>query len=317
MVLLTLLAVVTVAIIRQRSLFGVVILASIYSFLMATVLVVLDAVDVAMTEASVGAGISTVLLLATLHLIKTTEMRSVRRNLLPLFVSLGTGAVLVWGTLVLPPFGTADAVDPQARRAALHRRHDQGNQRAERRHLGAGRLPRLRHARRDDGDLHRRHRRDAAPARCAQARPCRSGEDLAMSLDLILRVGTKLILPFILLFALYVQFHGDFGPGGGFQAGVITAGMVILLAIIFGLEAAQRIAPQALVERMIPLGVLIYAGTGVAGLLMGRNYLDYSVFAHDPAHGQELGIFLVEAGVLITVSGTMTALFYAFVERGR
>ena len=73
--LLTLLAVVTVAIVRQRSLFGVVILASIYSFLMASVLIVLDAVDVAMTEASVGAGVSTVLLLATLHLIKTTEMK--------------------------------------------------------------------------------------------------------------------------------------------------------------------------------------------------------------------------------------------------
>ncbi|MBM3732246.1 MAG: DUF4040 domain-containing protein [Acidimicrobiia bacterium] len=110
MVLLTLLAVVTVAIVRQRSLFGVVILAGIYSFLMASVLIVLDAVDVAMTEASVGAGVSTVILLATLHLIKTTEMRSVRRHVLPLFVSAVTGAVLVWGTLVLPPFGTADAV---------------------------------------------------------------------------------------------------------------------------------------------------------------------------------------------------------------
>jgi multicomponent Na+:H+ antiporter subunit B len=107
--LLTLLAVVTIAIIRQRSLFGVVILASIYSFLMASVLIVLDAVDVAMTEASVGAGVSTVLLLATLHLVKTTEIKRVRPNLLPLFVSLGTGAVLVWGTLVLPPFGTPDA----------------------------------------------------------------------------------------------------------------------------------------------------------------------------------------------------------------
>lgn len=138
-----------------------------------------------------------------------------------------------------------------------------------------------------------------------------------MSLDLILRVGTKLILPFILLFALYVQFHGDFGPGGGFQAGVITAGMVILLAITFGLETAQRIAPQSMVEWMVPLGVLIYAGTGVAGLVMGKNYLDYSVFSRDPAHGHELGIFLVEAGVLITVAGTMTALFYAFVERSR
>ena len=138
-----------------------------------------------------------------------------------------------------------------------------------------------------------------------------------MRLDLILRIGTKLILPFILLFALYVHFHGDFGPGGGFQAGVITAGMVILVAITFGLNTAKRIAPQGLVDRMVPLGVLIYAGTGVVGLLFGHNYLDYGVFSHDPAHGHELGIFLVETGVLITVSGTMTALFYAFVERGR
>jgi multicomponent Na+:H+ antiporter subunit B len=108
--LLTLLAVVTIAVVRQRSLFGVVVLTIIYSFLMASVLIVLDAVDVAMTEASVGAGISTVILLATLHLIRTTEMRPVRPRLLPLFVAAGTGAVLVWGTLVLPPFGTADAV---------------------------------------------------------------------------------------------------------------------------------------------------------------------------------------------------------------
>jgi multicomponent Na+:H+ antiporter subunit B len=138
-----------------------------------------------------------------------------------------------------------------------------------------------------------------------------------MSLDLIIRVGTKLILPFILLFALYVQLHGDYGPGGGFQAGVITAGMVILLAITFGLQAAQRIAPQPLVERMIPLGVLIFIATGIGGLIMGKNYLDYSGFSSEPARGHELGIFLVEAGVLITVASTMIGLFYAFVERER
>lgn len=104
------LAVVTVAIIFQRHLFGVVVLTIIYSFLMASVLIVLDAVDVAMTEASVGAGISTVILLATLHLIKTTEMRPARLHLLPLAVAIGTGVMLVWGTLALPPFGAADAV---------------------------------------------------------------------------------------------------------------------------------------------------------------------------------------------------------------
>jgi multicomponent Na+:H+ antiporter subunit B len=138
-----------------------------------------------------------------------------------------------------------------------------------------------------------------------------------MKRDLILRVGAKLLIPFVLLFALYVQFHGELGPGGGFQAGVITAGSLILYAIVFGVDAAKRIAPQRLVELMVPLGVLIYAGTGVAGLLLGKNFLDYSVLAYDPPHGRERGIFLVEAGVLITVSGTMTAIFYAFSERGR
>ncbi len=108
-VLLTLLAIVTVAIARQRSLFGVVILSGIYSFLMASVLIVLDAVDVAMTEASVGAGISTVILLATLHLTKSIEYPKPRNTLLPLFVSVFVGAALVWGTIDLPAFGTADA----------------------------------------------------------------------------------------------------------------------------------------------------------------------------------------------------------------
>ncbi len=138
-----------------------------------------------------------------------------------------------------------------------------------------------------------------------------------MSLDLILRVGTKLILPFILLFAFYVQLHGDYGPGGGFQAGIIVSAMVILVTITFGLRAAKRIAPQEIVERMVPLGILIFAGTGVLSLVTGGNYLDYSYFAHEPVHGHHIGILMVEVGVLVTVSGTMIALFYAFIERGR
>jgi multicomponent Na+:H+ antiporter subunit B len=109
MALLTMLAVVTVAIVYQRSLLSVVILASIYSFLMASVMIVLDAVDVAMTEASVGAAVSTVLLLAALHLTKTREDRPRHGRLLPLLLALAVGVMLVWGTLVLPPFGSPDA----------------------------------------------------------------------------------------------------------------------------------------------------------------------------------------------------------------
>lgn len=134
--------------------------------------------------------------------------------------------------------------------------------------------------------------------------------------DLILRVVAKLLIPFMLLFALYVQFHGELGPGGGFQAGVIIAAAIIFYALIFGLPSVRRMVPDALVEAMVALGVLIYAGVGVAGLLLGGNYLDYFVLAHDPVHGQERGIFWVEVGVAITVSAVMLKIFYMFAGRG-
>ena len=133
---------------------------------------------------------------------------------------------------------------------------------------------------------------------------------------LVLRVIAKLMIPFILLFALYVQFHGDFGPGGGFQAGVITAAAIIFYAIIFGLPAARAVVPDRLVETMVAGGVLLYAGVGVAGLLLGGNYLDYFVLGRDPVAGQHRGIFWVEVGVLVTVAGVMLKIFYMFADRG-
>lgn len=138
-----------------------------------------------------------------------------------------------------------------------------------------------------------------------------------MRLDVLLRTAAKILIPFILVFAMYVQFHGDYGPGGGFQAGVMAGAMVILYAIIFGLEAAQRIVPPRFVELMVPVGVGIYAGVGIVSLFLGANYLNYSVLAHDGPHGQHLGILLVEIGVLVTVAATMVSIFYAFLERGR
>ena len=146
----------------------------------------------------------------------------------------------------------------------------------------------------------------------------------------IIRVITKIIIPYILLFALYVQFHGDFGPGGGFQAGVIFASAFILYGLVFGLPAIKRVAPVKVVEKLIALGLLIYAGTGVATMLIPKsgdggtqlqcNFLDYEALNHSiewlgPLSGQHLGIFLVELGVGITVTAVMTMVFYAFAGR--
>lgn len=132
---------------------------------------------------------------------------------------------------------------------------------------------------------------------------------------LVLRVIAKLMIAFMLVFALYVQFHGDFGPGGGFQAGVIAAAAIIFYAIIYGLPAARRVVPDWLVETMVAAGVLLYASVGVAGMLLGGNYLDYFVLHADPVEGQHRGIFWVEVGVLITVAGVMLKIFYLFAGR--
>jgi multicomponent Na+:H+ antiporter subunit B len=134
----------------------------------------------------------------------------------------------------------------------------------------------------------------------------------------ILRVVSKLLIPYILLFALYVQFHGDFGPGGGFQAGVIFAAGLVLYGLVFGIAEVQRVAPPRVVESLIGVGVLIFAGTGVLTMLLGGNFLEYSVLSPEhPSHGQHWGILLVELGVGTAVAAVMITIFYAFAGRGK
>jgi len=133
----------------------------------------------------------------------------------------------------------------------------------------------------------------------------------------ILRALSKLLIPLIMLFALYVQFHGDYGPGGGFQAGVIFGAAIILYALMFGLEAAKRVFPPRVLELFVAFGLLLYGGVGIDAILMGGNFLDYGYLAHDAVHGQHVGILLVELGVGITVASVMASIFFLFAGRGR
>ena len=128
----------------------------------------------------------------------------------------------------------------------------------------------------------------------------------------VLHVVAKMVIPLILVFALYVQFHGDFGPGGGFQAGVIFAAGLILYGLVFGVDRLRRTIPPAVVRALAAAGVLLYAGVGVVGILLGGAYLDYGVLLPDPLAGQHLGILLIELGVGVTVAAVMTSLFYCF-----
>lgn len=132
---------------------------------------------------------------------------------------------------------------------------------------------------------------------------------------LVLRVVGKLLVAPILLFGLYVQFHGDYGPGGGFQAGVIFASGFFLCGLIFGLEPLQRVLSGAMVRNLVAIGVLLYAGVGVADMILGANFLDYDVLGTSPVAGQHIGILLVELGVGISVFGVMMTVFYAFADR--
>lgn len=134
---------------------------------------------------------------------------------------------------------------------------------------------------------------------------------------LILKMATRLLFAPIILFALYVQFHGDYGPGGGFQAGVIFAVAFILHAFSFGLDATKKVLPPGVLLVAMSAGVLIYAGTGVLTMFLGGNFLSYDMFAPDSVHhaGQHYGILAVEAGVGITVASTVLAIFYFFAGR--
>ncbi|MES9993006.1 MAG: Na(+)/H(+) antiporter subunit B [Candidatus Thiodiazotropha sp.] len=138
-----------------------------------------------------------------------------------------------------------------------------------------------------------------------------------MTRNPILRVVSKSLIPLIVIFALYVQFHGDFGPGGGFQAGVILSAAIILYAVVFGLDAAERVIPQPILRFLASLGVVIYAGVGVVAMFFGGNYLNYSVLANTQVAGQHIGILLVELGVGITVFSVMLIIYFAFAGRNK
>ena len=133
-----------------------------------------------------------------------------------------------------------------------------------------------------------------------------------MNDDPILRVCTKIIVGPIILFGLYVQFHGDYGPGGGFQAGVIVAAGFILHSLIFGLKEGRKLVSENLNLNIMILGVLLYGGVGLISLYFNTEFLNYSILAHDSKHGQHIGILLIEFGVGLTVAGVMLILFHLF-----
>ena len=130
----------------------------------------------------------------------------------------------------------------------------------------------------------------------------------------VLRVVSKFHIPFFFVFGFYVITHGELGPGGGFQGGVILASGFILYSLVFGLKASRRVLPWPVLDFLVAFGLLIYAGVGVVGILGGRVFLDYRALGGDPQHAEAWGMTLVEYGVGITVCAVMVTIFNKIAE---
>ena len=304
---------IAVAAILLTDLFAVVMLFGVYSLLTAAVFMDLDAVDVAFTEAAVGAGVTTVLMLSSLHLTKRWEALPRRNPLLGLLVVGVTGAALVYAVLDAPPLG-----DPSApvHQHVTPRYIEQGEAEVGMPNLVTAVLASYR-GYDTFGETVVIFTAGLAVLLLLgiQEDPRMRPGVSAIGDQVVLRSVVKVLLPLILLFGLYVQFHGDFGAGGGFQAGVIFATAFVLYDLVFGDGSARAVVPPGWLHRLAAIGVLIYGSVGVYSLLAGRPFLDYSVLAHDPVHGQHLGVLLVELGVGIAVFSVVLLIFYAFAGR--
>jgi multicomponent Na+:H+ antiporter subunit B len=319
-VLLAFLAISAIAILRLRDLFAMAMMFGLFSLISAGLFTTMHAPDVAFTEAAVGAGISTILILATLAQTSRTEHKTpARRIVVPLAVVWITGAVLIYGTADLPAFGDPAApahlhVAPHYLQAspdeigipnivaavlASYRGYDTLGEVLVVFAAVVGVISLIGLRRRPQG---------VVPSPASRA---------SLNEHDVLRVIAKLCVPLILLFALYVQFHGEYSPGGGFQAGVLFAAALILFALVFGLDAARAVIPPKLLNVLPAVGALIFGGVGLATMALGGNFLDYNRLGADPVGAQHLGIILVELGVGVTVSSVMLVLYFTFAERGR
>lgn len=314
--LLSLLVITAVAIVRTENLFVAVMLTSIFSLLMAANFFILDAADVALTEAAVGAGVTTVIFLCALALTGDREKPREGSRWVT-FSTVGVLALLIiYATFDKPRLG-----DPNA---PVHQ------------HIAPWYLEKtpeyidipnvvtaiLGSFRGYDtlGEVF------VVFAACIGVlfilgvnppikTPQPSKKNSGLRHHLIPQVVGRLLIPFIVLFGLYVQFHGEYGPGGGFQAGAIIATGVILYALLEGESNALRAIPRGVLLAMVVGGALLYGAVGVVCILMGGTFLDYSVLAADPVFGQQLGILLIEAGVGMAVCGALLSIFHAFAAR--
>jgi multicomponent Na+:H+ antiporter subunit B len=128
----------------------------------------------------------------------------------------------------------------------------------------------------------------------------------------VIRSLSTFIFPYIVLYSVYIQLNGEISPGGGFQAGVIFASAIIAINLVSNkIQAISELTVNSLLAIMA-LGVFIYAGVGLVSFFHGSYYLDYYSLANDRHTSQNLGIFIIELGVGLTVSSVMCLIYFLF-----
>ncbi len=313
-ILLALLTLTALSLAFTKDLFASVMLMGVYSLLSASFFVLMDAVDVAFTEAAVGAGISTILMLTVLAMAGRFENRELHHPRIALFVVIGTGIMLVYGTFDMPAFGDINA--PVQTHVAPHY-IQQSAAEIDIPNIVTSVLASYRGF--DTfGEVVVVFSAVIGVLALLEMKSTETNQELApapMYQHKILRIVGKILIPPIMLFALYVQFHGEYGPGGGFQAGVIFSAAIILHAILFGVEKTQKAISLPIVKVLAALGVLIYGSVGIVAMLNGGNFLDYNALAENDITGQHVGIIVIELGVGITVATAMMVIFLTFARR--
>lgn len=132
----------------------------------------------------------------------------------------------------------------------------------------------------------------------------------------ILITVSRFIFPFLLALGFFVQINGTNAPGGGFQAGVIMASAFILFALISGSKKAEQVFSIKKMKILASFGVVLYGGTGLASVVMGGEFLNYSLLENRFFEKQTLGITLIEWGVGITVFAVFSMGYYLLDSRG-
>lgn len=317
---LTFLAIAGVATVHSRNLFVASMWFGIFSLMMASNFFILDAADVALTEAAVGAGVSTVLFMGALSLTAGHEHVREKFSLAPLAVLTVLFAVLFAASFDQPLLGDPTApvhqhvapfylsetprlIDiPNVVTAVLasFRGYDTLGEVLVVFTAGIGVLSVL-------GFRPKKKQRLSGDVMAEKIR--------GVQHHAVLRVVGKLIIPLLMLFGLLVQFHGKYSPGGGFSAGALFAAAVMLYGILEGADRSAKAMPQDWMLRLAALGATLYTGVGIACMLLGGAFLDYNVLLADPLDGQYLGILLVEFGVGLTVTTVLIMIFNAIANR--